>query len=54
METFDDGSILVLIATFVFFAGMAWSLLGALPDWGRVVTGVAAALLAVAALVTLL
>lgn len=54
METLEDGSTLVLVATLVFFAGTAWIHLGQHPDWVRVVVGIAAALLALVALVALL
>lgn len=44
----------VLIAQLVFFAGIAWYLLANnKPDWVRVVTGVAAAVVAIAILVGL-
>lgn len=40
-----------IIVSIIFFAGTAWIHLGEHPDWVRVVTGVAAALMAIAALV---
>lgn len=47
-------SIVALIATFVFFAGIAWEHLAkTIPSWVKVVTGLAAAVLAVIAFIAL-
>lgn len=45
---------LVLLATFVFFAGQTWEHLGACPRWASVATGISAGVLALSALLTLI
>lgn len=49
-----DFPFLVLLATFVFFAGQTWEHLGNCPRWASIATGIGAAVLALSALLTLI
>lgn len=54
MENFKEGSVLVALVTFLFFAGVAWqNLSDAAPAWLRWVVGVSAAVLAIASFIVL-
>lgn len=55
MESLNESSVLVLIVTVVFFAGIAWEHLSSAPsDVVRVAVGVSAVVLALSALFALL
>ena len=47
---FQESTFILALATFLFFAGVAWEHFGTRPDWVRVVVGIASIILALSAL----